>query len=259
LAKLNTRQNSILNSLQTQDQLHVEDLAIEFEVSQQTVRKDINLMCEQGLVRRLHGGVALPARLQNESFGARELVNAEAKKQLAHTAARIIPNGSSLILGIGTTALYTARALKDHIGLRIVTNNLRAAELLCQQPNHEVYVAGGKLRHSDQDVVGEQTTRFFDGFFVDYGILGAGALHSEFGLMEYDPLEAEIGRAIARNCKQTLLVADQSKWKRQATVKSLAFSEVNQFVTDQLEVTYADVLPGTCEFFESMNFNDNEK
>ena len=259
MAKLNTRQNSILNSLQTQDQLHVEDLAIEFKVSQQTVRKDINLMCEQGLVRRLHGGVALPARLQNESFGSRELVNAEAKIQLANTAANIIPNGSSLILGIGTTALYTARALNNHTGLRIVTNNLRAAEILCQQPNHEVYVAGGKLRHSDQDVVGEQTTRFFDGFFVDFGVLGAGALHRDFGLMEYDPLEAEIGCAIARNCKQTLLIADESKWKRQATVKSLAFSKIEQFVTDQLPVEYADNLPSTLELYESINFNDNHK
>jgi DeoR family glycerol-3-phosphate regulon repressor len=257
LEKLNTRQNSILTQLQTIDQLLVEDLAIEFQVSQQTIRKDINQMCEQGLVRRLHGGVALPAPLRNASFDSRELVNAEAKIKLGKIAAGIISNGSSVLLGIGTTALYTARALKNHTGLRIVTNNLRAAEILCQQPNHEVYIAGGKLRHSDQDVVGEQTTRFFDGFFVDYGVLGAGALHSELGLMEYDPLEAEIGRAIARNSKQTLLIADHTKWQRQATVKSLSFSQVSQFVTDQLEAIHKDSIPASCEYFESVSIYDN--
>ncbi len=246
MTKLNSRQNDILVWLQSNEQLQVEELATQFEVSQQTIRKDINQMCELGLVRRLHGGVSLPAPLHNSSFVSREFTNEDIKAQLGKITAQLIPNGSSILLGIGTTALYTARALENHKELRIITNNLRAAEILCQQPEHEVYVAGGKLRHSDQDVVGEQTSRFFDSFYVDFGILGSGALLPQHGLMEYDPIEAEIGNAIARNASEIILVADHSKWKRKATVKSLSFNQVHQFVTSELEDKYLPYIPEHC-------------
>lgn len=245
--KLNNRQSDILSRLQTKEPLQVEELADLFEVSQQTVRKDINQMCDQGLVRRIHGGVSLPAPLKNTSFDSRELKNSNLKERLGKLAAEQIPDGSSILLGIGTTALFAARALNSHKDLRIATNNLRAADILCGQPNHDVFISGGQLRHSDQDVVGEQTTRFFDGFYADIGLIGVGAIHPELGLMEYDPLEADVARAIARNSKTLILVADHTKWFKKATIKSLPFDHVDQFVTSEIQDSLLSKLPMECE------------
>lgn len=242
----NQRQQSILAQLQSTEQLQVDALAEQFEVSQQTIRKDINQLSEQGLVRRVHGGVSLPAPLHNTSFEARQTTNAQIKQRLANRAAQLIPDGACVLMGIGTTVAYTARALQHHKDMRILTNNLRAAEQLYSAAHHEVHVSGGRLRPNDQDVVGEQTTRFFDGYFADFGVIGVGALHPELGLLEYDPLETDVTRAIACNCRHLILVADDSKWQRKATVKTLGFDCLGHLVTNRLSPLQRRVIGHEC-------------
>ncbi|EAR08329.1 DeoR/GlpR family DNA-binding transcription regulator [Reinekea blandensis] len=245
----NHRQERILAQLQTTDLLQVDALADQFQVSQQTVRKDINQLSEQGLVRRVHGGVSLPAPLHNASFESRQATNAPLKQQIARKVAEVIPDGACVFLGIGTTVSYAARALSEHQDMRILTNNLRAAEHLSESPHHEVFVSGGRLRPADQDVVGELTTRFFDGFYADYGVIGVGALHRTFGLMEYNPFEADVSKAIARNCRQLVLVADDSKWQRNATVKTLPMTSVDVLVTNRLSPAQRGTIPAECRVF----------
>lgn len=232
--KLNVRQNSILHLLQQSETLEVEKLAEHFDVSTQTIRKDINQLSEVGLARRVHGGVSLPTGTHNISFHSRELINAPLKRQLAETFAEQVPDGASLILGIGTTMSFLARALLQHKNLRVFTNNLNVAAVLCAQPEIEVLMTGGALRHADQDLIGESVTRFFDHFHVDYGVLGGGGLSSQHGILEYDPLEGDVSRSILRNCDQSVLLADHSKWQRRAGVKVAGFDAIDYFFTDEL-------------------------
>ncbi|WP_428034641.1 DeoR/GlpR family DNA-binding transcription regulator [Amphritea sp.] len=232
--KLNERQNIILNLLQESEQLEVDSLSDQFGVSSQTIRKDINQMCDLGLVRRLHGGVGLPTANQNISFNSREMINSEVKRRMAAALAALIPDGASVMLGIGTSVSHAARALINHRRLRIITNNLNVASILCEQPEIEVLVSGGQLRHNDRDLVGENVTRFLDNFRVDFGIIGTGALDQNRGLMDFDPLEADVSRAILRNCGQAVLLADQSKWKRRAMVQVAPFTALSKFITDEL-------------------------
>jgi len=231
---LNDRQNKIIDELKLRGQLEVEQLATKFAVSSQTIRKDINQLCELGLARRLHGGVDLPPNTRNISFHSRQLINEPAKQQIARQAAEQIPDGASVFLGIGTTVAHVARALLEHKSLKVMTNNLDVAAVFCEQPEIDVLVAGGQLRHSDRDLVGEAAIRFFNQFHVDFGIIGSGGLDQEAGLLDFDPKEAEVSRAILANARKTILLADQSKWRRRAMVKVEPFNAIDLMITDSI-------------------------
>src|SRR5258708_11893782 len=121
----------------------VEDLARRFEVSAQTIRKDLNDLCEQRVLTRIHGGGIIASGVENLAYEARRFVAAEEKKAIGAAAAAKIPNGCSLFINIGTTTEEVASALTSHEGLLVITNNLNVARLLYRHPRIEVIVAGG--------------------------------------------------------------------------------------------------------------------
>ncbi len=230
--KLSERQNDILNWMRREGFLAIDMLASHYGVTTQTIRRDINALCDSGLLRRVHGGVRLPSAYENLSFFTRQVLNARAKQAIAERLVRDIPDGSSLFLGIGTTVEYVAKALLKHKGVRVMTNNLNVAAILCANKAVKVDVSGGQLRHDDRDLVGGEAVAFFNGFHVDFGIIGTGGLDPERGLLDFQPAEAQITRAIVRNSRQCCLVADESKWQRQAVVRVAEFREIDAFYTD---------------------------
>ncbi len=232
--KLSVRQSEILAQLQAHSKLDVELLAERYSVSPQTIRKDMNRLCEQGLARRVHGGINLPARTHNVSFNSRVVINAPVKRAIARALARHIPDGASLFMGIGTTVAHAAHALLEHRGLRVLTNNLDVVTVFCGHPEIEVLVSGGRLRHSDRDLAGEPVTRFIEQYQVDYALLGCGGLDIQAGLLEFDPLEADISRAAIRNARRRILLADRSKWQREAMVKVAPIREIDLLISDSL-------------------------
>lgn len=231
---LNERQDRILALLNHRGELEVEQLSEQFSVSTQTIRKDLNQLCELGLARRIHGGVSLPASALNLSYGSREQLNAGVKHKMAQALAARIPDGSTLMLGIGTSVAHLARALSQHQRLRVLTNNLDVAGVLCEYPAIQVLVIGGHLRHNDRDMVGEPVTRTLDQYRVDFGIVGAGGLHPDDGVLDFDPQEADVSRAILRNARQRVLLADASKWSRSPMVKVAGFDSIDLLVCDAL-------------------------
>ncbi|KEA64740.1 Glycerol-3-phosphate regulon repressor, DeoR family [Marinobacterium lacunae] len=232
--KLNDRQKEIVDVLGNTGELSVELLAERFSVSTQTIRKDINQLCEAGLTRRVHGGVALPVTTQNSSYHTRRTTNASVKSTIAQACATHIPSGSSLFLGIGTSVAMLAEALIDHRDLQVLTNNLDVANILCDHVDINVLLSGGRLRCNDRDLVGEKTVQFFREFRVDFGIVGSGGLDPDAGLLDFDPQEAEVSRAILANSRQRILLADASKWKRRAMVVVAPFEQIDLFITDRL-------------------------
>ncbi|MBA4502434.1 DeoR/GlpR family DNA-binding transcription regulator [Marinobacterium marinum] len=232
---LSERQNRILALLnQAGGSLTSSELTQAFEVSVQTIRKDLNILSHQGLVQRVHGGITLPHQNRNLSFSNRLVINLAAKQAIAQAVAARLPEGASVFLGIGTTPQQVARALLHHPGLQVITNNLNAAVTLCQNPNIETLVAGGRIRPSDQDLMGEDTTRFLRRFQVNFGILGAGGINAKGELMDFSLEESHLSRAIIDCSDQCILVTDSSKYLRSAPVRTGCISEVDMFVTEQL-------------------------
>ncbi|MFT6303946.1 MAG: DeoR family glycerol-3-phosphate regulon repressor, partial [Pseudomonadales bacterium] len=126
--KLSDRQTQIIEFLSSSGgTLSSSELTDRFDVSVQTIRKDLNDLSDLGLVRRVHGGITLPTQSRNLSFTNRQVINFEEKKHIARLCASLIPNNSSLFLGIGTTPSQIAEHLIYHTGLKVITNNLNAA------------------------------------------------------------------------------------------------------------------------------------
>lgn len=234
MTDLNDRQRQIVKQLRAEGLLSINDLSELFGVATQTIRRDINDLCDQGLARRVHGGVAPPSNPVNLNFRSRAILNEQSKRAIAQTAAARIPPGSTVLLGIGTTVQYVAEELAHTPDTTIVTNNLEVARLLCNAPSCEVHVVAGQLRPEDRDLVGASVLNGYSRFLADFGVIGAGALDAEFGLLDYKQFDAEVSNVIQSSARQVLLVADHSKWNRGAAHRVTGFSQLDEFVTDRL-------------------------
>ncbi len=142
--QVSQRQQDILALARLHGRVSVEDLAARFEVTPQTIRKDLNELCDSRLLSRIHGGAVVASGVENVSYEARRLVAHGEKRAIGEAAARLIPNNASLFINIGTTTEEVARALGDHEDLLVITNNLNVATLLYRHPKMNLIVAGGR-------------------------------------------------------------------------------------------------------------------
>lgn len=230
---LSNRQQEILNWLkQSGELLSSNQITEAYDVSPQTIRKDLNELSKRGLVQRVHGGITLPARSSNLSFANRQVINLSAKQAIAREVVKLLPEGCSIFLGIGTTPEQIGHALLHHPGLRVITNNINAALATCQNPNIETMLAGGRIRPADQDIMGEDTTRYLRRFRVNFGIFGIGGLSAKGELLDFSPEESYLSQAIIECSDQRILVADSSKYLRQAPVLTAGLDQIDQLFID---------------------------
>ncbi len=230
---LNQRMHLILKQVQRQGFVTIDELAESFGVTPQTVRRDVNDLCDQGLLRRYHGGAGLPSSVENVAYTARQVLHLEEKRRIARLVAANIPDQASLFLNIGTTSEEVAKSLRDHTGLRIITNNLNVAALLSDNPSFEVIIAGGVVRPRDRGVTGEATIDFIRQFKVDFGIIGLSGIDHDGTLLDFDYREVRVSQAIMCCARKVLLAADHSKFGRNALVRLGHISQVDTLFTDQ--------------------------
>lgn len=227
-----TRRTAILTDLRNTGRVSTDALARLHRVTVQTIRRDLSEMEASGLLTRTHGGAVPRSTVANIGYADRQVLNADAKRKIAQATAKLIPDRASIYLDIGTSAEAVAEALLQHDGLMVITNNLRAATTLADNPSAEVIVAGGVLRRSDAGLVGEQTVAFLRQFKPDFAILSASALDAEGDFLDFDFREVQVSRTARAQARRSILVADASKFQRQAPVKIGSLSEVDTFVTD---------------------------
>ncbi len=230
---LSTRQKHIMDRLyQSNGELSTIDITSEFNVTIQTIRKDLNELSKRGLVRRIHGGINLPSSNQNLSFGNRTIMNLEAKQKIARKVVELLPADTSIFLGIGTTPQQVAQALLDHPGLTVVTNNINAALTLCHNTNIQTYLAGGKVRANDQDLMGHETVDYLSKYNIQYGIFGVGGMNSKGQLLDFSSEESRISQTIIQQSETRILVADHTKFNRYAPVITGELKDIDFLVTD---------------------------
>lgn len=238
------RQQDILALARAQGRVMVEELASRFAVSPQTIRKDLNDLCDRHLLQRIHGGAIAGSGIENLGYEARRSIARDEKRLIGEEAASLIPDNSSLFINLGTTTEEVARALQGRAGLVVITNNINVANLLRPQPLMEVIIAGGVVRRTDGGIVGEATIDFFNQFMVDYAVIGVSAIDETGALLDYDYREVRVSQAIIRNARHVILVADCGKFARTAPVRMAQISQIHTFVTDQLP---SDSLRQACQ------------
>ncbi len=226
------RQNQILELARSEGRVLVDDLAQRFEVTLQTIRRDLGDLAGAGLLERVHGGAVPRTGMVNLGYEARRRMHSDAKAAIAAACAAAIPDNSSLILNIGTTTEAVAHALLHHQNITVITNNMNVANILAANPGCEVMVAGGALRRTDGGLVGELATQFIEQFKVDYAIIGTSALDLDGDLLDYDLAEVRVSRAILRQARQTFLVTDRSKLGRSAPARIASLAEIDTLFID---------------------------
>ena len=230
---LSTRQRHILEFARNNGQVQVESLAARFHVTPQTIRRDLNQLCELRLLRRVHGGAVTGAGTSNMGYRARLQISASAKESIGRRAAALIPEDSSLMVNIGTTTEQVVRHLTRHAGLVVITNNLNVVEMLRPVDNVDLVIAGGTVRREDGGIVGDATVDFIERYKVDYAVVGVSAIEEDGALLDYDAREVRVARAIIANARSVILVADSVKFQRSAPVRIGDISQVDFFVTDR--------------------------
>ena len=229
----NPRQAQLVEEVQRRGSVSVEALAEQFGVTLQTVRRDVKLLSDAGLLARFHGGVRLPgSTTENIEYRQRQGLNESAKQRIARTVAKAVPNGCSLIINIGTTTEAIALELLHHKGLRVITNNLNVAAILSGNRDCEVIVAGGVVRARDRGIIGEVTIDFIRQFKVDIGLIGISAIEADGTLRDFDYREVNVARAIIEQSREVWLAADHSKFNRPAMAEVARLPQIDLLVTD---------------------------
>ena len=230
---LSFRQSEILDIANGEGRVIVDDLAQRFDVTLQTIRRDLGELANAGLIDRVHGGAVPRTGVTNLGYEERRRLHDTAKADIARACAAAIPDNCSIIINLGTSTEAVARELLHHRNITVITNNMNVANILVANPSCEVIVAGGTLRRSDGGLVGELTTDFLEHFKVDFAIIGASALDADGDLLDYDLAEVRVAKTIIRQARRTYLVCDHSKLGRSAPVRLASLQEISAVFTDK--------------------------
>ena len=231
-ADISSRQRSIMEFIREHGSVQVDELSAHLQVTPQTIRRDLNQLYEHKLVHRVHGGAVIKDTIENLGYGARKLLMAGEKTEIAKLTAEIIPDNSSIFINLGTTVECVAEFLMDRNGFLVITNNINVASTLWPSRSIEVMIAGGTIRHSDGGIVGTSTEEFIDKFKPDYAIIGCSAIDDTGEFFDYDLREVRVTQAIIRQARSVILVTDSMKLDRRAPVKVGTLTDVDILVTD---------------------------
>jgi DeoR family glycerol-3-phosphate regulon repressor len=228
------RRERIVELVRRQGFVTIDALAQRFAVTPQTIRRDINALSAEALLRRYHGGAGLPSSVENLAYPTRQVLCLEEKRRIARLVAAHVPDEASLFVNIGTTTEEVAKALLDHHrGLRVITNNLNVAAMLAGKADFQVTVAGGVVRPRDRGIVGEATVDLIRQFRVDFGIIGISGIDLDGTLLDFDYQEVRVAQAIIASSRQVYLAADHTKFGRGAMVRLGHLRDVHALFTDR--------------------------
>lgn len=236
------RQQAIASLVMTRGRASVAELAQAYDVTTETVRRDLAVLDKAGIVRRVHGG-AVPVRalhLVEPGVGERDVTRTEHKEAIAAAAAEFFPlSGASVLLDAGTTTMRIASQIPTDRELVVVTNSVPIAARLATMPSVSLQMLGGRVRGITQAAVGEQALRVLDTLRVDIAFIGTNAISVRHGLSTPDSEEAAVKRAMVRSANYVVVAADSSKVGREDFVSFAPISSVDTLITDP-EISAAD-------------------
>ncbi|MET0863874.1 MAG: DeoR/GlpR family DNA-binding transcription regulator [Nakamurella sp.] len=227
------RQQAILGHARSAGRVDVNGLADLFEVTPETIRRDLTGLERRGVLRRVHGGAIPVERLAMElpvdqRFGQ----NAAQKDRIAKAALEQLPENGSIIIDAGTSTVRFADLLPADREFTVVTHGLPIAGLLAERPNITLHLVGGQVRGGTLAAVGSWAEREYAGVFADVAFAGTNGVTAARGLTTPDIAEAAVKRALMRSARRTVVLADHSKFGREEFAHVADLSEVDTIITD---------------------------
>jgi DeoR/GlpR family transcriptional regulator of sugar metabolism len=225
------RRDLLVARLRREGKLVARDLAAEFGVSEDSVRRDLRDLAAAGLCQRVHGG-ALPASPAVGSHAKRSEIVPESKRRVGAAAAALITPGITVVLDGGTTGLAVAAALPPDLAATIITHSPVTAAALTDHPAADVIILGGRLHKRSSCACGAAAAEAAGGITADLFLLVAAGIHPKAGLTAGDPDEAAMRRILVGRSADTYVVASIEKLGTVAPYAVVGLSEVAGLVTD---------------------------
>ena len=229
------RRNLILQKLQTERRVVVNSLALLYEVSEETIRRDLDKLEKEGFVKKTYGGAVLNENTNIEMpLRIREKTNRREKQTIAKLVAAMIEDGDSIILDSSSTSLMVAQELKERKKLTVITNSLEVLIEFSKSKGIQVISTGGLLKSSTLSLIGKNAEKTLENFYVDKAIISCKGLDIRKGATDSSEDDAEIKKSMVSCSKQLILIADSTKFGTISFAKVLDFRKGDILVTDSL-------------------------
>jgi DeoR family fructose operon transcriptional repressor len=205
------------------------------DISEGTVRNDLNALEEEGRLKRVHGGAVLNTgdQFQNNSFVRRYKQNVSAKLVIAREAALLVKDGDSLFLDASSTDYYLARELSNRQELRVVTNGFEVARELAENPSNNVILIGGVVNNNSSSVTGLLSERIIEEMSIEKTFLSCSGFSLERGMTEILFAEAQIKRKVIESSQQLYALVDSSKFGKEDLTSFANPKKITRLFTDE--------------------------
>lgn len=228
------RRNAILSKLSAEGKVVVSDLSIEFNVTEETIRRDLEKLDRDGLARKTYGGA-----VKNENFNidlpfqVRKQTNVESKRAIAEKIGELIHDGDYIMLDSSTTALYVVQRILTRKNITLITNSIEILIELCNKPDWMIISTGGVLKEGGLSLVGYQAEKLVAGFHVDLAVCSCKGLDENLTVTDSNERDSEIKKAFFNSANRKILAVDSSKFGKTSFVKVCEVENIDTLVTDK--------------------------
>lgn len=231
--KSSERLQSIQSVLNLRGRVSVIELAEQYDVAQETIRRDLLKLEKSGIIQKIHGGAISIQYKTEQTLAARFTQDIPQKHALAKIAANLIPPGSTLFIDFGTTTNIFAEHIKHLSDITVFTNSHLIASTLSENSNCEIYVLGGRYDDKIKANMGTMIVENINRFMADFAVIGVGAVDVEKGFSDQNIDEATVARNMIRRSRETIILVDPSKFNRNGVAHVADFNQVDYFVSSE--------------------------
>jgi DeoR/GlpR family transcriptional regulator of sugar metabolism len=227
------RRSLILNQLNEKKSILVQDIAVLFSVTEETIRRDLKVLEQQGLLLRTHGGAILPDDIISEpSLEVRQIINISGKDTIGKEAAKKIFDGDTIILDASTSSLYVAKNIKDRKGITVITNAQKVLLELSDCPEITLISTGGTLRHKSMSFVGRSAENVLDCYYANKAFISSKGFSPNQGLTDSNELESDIRKKMINRSQQVIFLCDHTKFNKVGYLTTTSLDNVDIIITD---------------------------
>lgn len=227
---MNERQRFVLNKVINSPKINVSDLSKEFGVSQVTIRQDLKLLEDAGMLKRFHGG-AMP--VSDDDIMKRMSFNLDVKMRIAAEAASLVSNGETILIESGSTNALLARELAKYNDITIITNSTFISRYVRGMTSLKVILLGGDYQHESEVLVGPLARICLKEFHVDKVFIGVDGFSENVGFTCINLMRAEVARAMADRAEKVIVVTDSTKFNNVGVACQFKADEVDIVITDK--------------------------
>ena len=227
------RRSLILNLLNEKKSILVQDSAVLFAVTEETIRRDLKVLEQKGLLLRTHGGAVLPDDTVSEpSLEVRQIINISGKDAIGKEAAKKIVDGDTIILDASTSSLYVAKNIRDRKGITVITNAQKVIIELSDCPEIALISTGGVLRHRSMSFVGRAAENILDCYYANKAFISSKGFSPDQGLRDSNDSESDIRKKMIERSQQVIFLCDHTKFDKVGYLTTTSLDSIDTIITD---------------------------